>query len=61
MESVAQKRANKRWRKKNRNKDKIYSYRSTAKRFITRYAQVKDLRQLLDLIHKRFNVLKKKS
>lgn len=34
MESEAQKRANKRWQKRNRGKDRLYTDRASAKRYV---------------------------
>ena len=50
MESKSQQEANERWRKHNSKKHRIYSYRSTAKTFIRKYASLKDLKALLNLI-----------
>lgn len=44
--SEAQKRSNKKWNDKHKDKSKIYVARSTAKRFIKDFANEKDLKDL---------------
>lgn len=57
--SEAQRRANERWREKNKEKNKIYQLRSQAKRFINEYSSEKDLDDLIELIEERRKNLKK--
>lgn len=57
--SEAQRKANERRREKNKEKNKIYQLRSQAKRFINEYSDEKDLDDLIGLIEKRRNKLKK--
>jgi hypothetical protein len=46
VSTPAQRRANSKWAAKNRAKTRVYSLRSTAKRFILNFATDKDLRML---------------
>ena len=41
---------NKRWAEKNREHKRYLSYRSTARTFIRKYAKLKDLQELKELI-----------
>lgn len=49
----AQVRAKTKWTKKNRSKQKLYTYRSNAKNYISKYATLDDLQKLKDLIEQR--------
>ena len=53
MTSEAQKRANEKWKAANKEKQKIYRYRSQAKKFINEFAEEKDLQDLEKLIVER--------
>lgn len=55
MVSEAQLKANKKWNDKNKDKQRIYRYRSYARKFIRDLATDDDLRELQELIHKRLN------
>lgn len=54
----AQKRANKAYRERNREKTRIISLRSSARTFIRKYSDIDDLNELKELIKKRENELK---
>ena len=47
--------ANKKWNDKNKDKQRIYRYRSYARKFIRDLADDDDLKELQELIHKRLN------
>lgn len=51
--SEAKQRANKKWNEKNKDKQRIYQYRSNAKRFILEMANEKDLDKFTDYINQR--------
>ena len=55
MVSEAQQRAKKKWDDKNKDKNRIYRYRSYARKFIRDLATNDDLKELEELIHKRLN------
>ncbi|MCC4396339.1 hypothetical protein LMC00_10365 [Limosilactobacillus reuteri] len=55
MVSEAQQRAKKKWDDKNKDKNRIYRYRSYARKFIRDLATGDDLKELDKLIHKRLN------
>lgn len=55
MVSEAQLKANKRWNDKNKDKQRIYRYRSYARKFIRDLADNDDLKELQQLIHKRLH------
>ncbi|MCZ3747383.1 hypothetical protein L2520_08275 [Limosilactobacillus vaginalis] len=55
MVSEAQLKANKKWNDKNKDKQRIYRYRSYARKFIRDLADDNDLKELQELIHKRLN------
>lgn len=57
----AQKDAIKAYRKRNPEKTRYYSYRSTARTFINNYSKEEDLKEFEELIKKRREVLKKTS
>ena len=61
MVSEAQKRANKRWDERNRERKRYISYRSQAKGFIRKHSTLDDLELLEDLIADRRKELKKES
>ena len=50
---------NKRWIEKNREKRRYLSYRSTARTFINKYAELEDLKEIEELVEKRKNNLEK--
>lgn len=55
MVSEAQLKANKKWNDKNKDKQRIYRYRSYARKFIRDLADDDDLKELQELIHNRLN------
>lgn len=55
MVSEAQQRAKKKWDDTNKDKNRIYRYRSYARKFIRDLAADDDLKELDELIHKRLN------
>lgn len=55
MVSEAQLKANKKWNDKNKDKQRIYRYRSYARKFVRELATDNDLKELQELIHKRLN------
>ena len=55
MVSEAQKRAKKKCDDKNKDKNRIYRYRSYARKFIRDLATNDDLKELDELIHNRLN------
>ena len=55
--SEARKRANKKWNDANKDKMKIYQYRSKARKFITEYASKDELQELQRLIKVRIKQL----
>lgn len=57
MTSEAQKRANEKWKAANKEKQKIYRYRSQAKKFIDKFASQNDLLELRKMIDERLKEL----
>lgn len=55
MTSEAQKRANEKWKAANKEKQKIYRYRSQAKKFINEFASQDDLLELRKMIDDKLN------
>ncbi len=55
MVTEAEKRAKKKWDSKNKDKNRIYRYRSYARKFIRDLATEDDLKELQELIYKRLN------
>ena len=55
MVSDAQKRAKRKWDSNNKEKNRIYRYRSYARKFIRDLATDDDLRELQKMIDKRFS------
>ena len=55
MTSEAQKRANEKWKAANKEKQKIYRYRSQAKKFINEFATKEDLEDLEEMIKSKVN------
>ena len=53
MVSDAQLKANKKWNDKNKDKQRVYRYRSYARKFIRDLATEDDLKELQELIDKR--------
>ena len=53
MTSEAQKRANEKWKDANKEKQKIYRYRSQAKKFINEFASQDDLLELRKMINEK--------
>ena len=50
--SEAQARANKRWRKNNKEANRIASYRSTARTFVRHYATADEMEELMEIFRK---------
>ena len=57
--SEAQRKANKKWNEKNKDKQRVYQYRSNAKHFILEMASEKDLDNFADYIDQRRTELSK--
>lgn len=55
MVSEAQLKANKKWNDKNKDKQRIYRYRSYARKFIRDLANDDDLKELQEMIQERLN------
>ena len=55
MTSEAQKRANEKWKAANKEKQKIYRYRSQAKKFINEFASQDNLLELRKMIDDKLN------
>lgn len=55
MVSEAQKRANEKWKAANQEKQKIYRYRSQAKKFINEFATQDDLAELKKMIEEKMS------
>lgn len=55
MVSAAQLKANKKWNDKNKDKQRIYRYRSYTRKFIRDLATVEDLKEVQKLIDERLN------
>ena len=53
--SVAQLKANKKWNDKNKDKRRVYRYRSYARKFIRDLANEDDLKELQAMIQERLN------
>lgn len=53
--SKAQLKANKKWNDKNKDKQRIYRYRSYARKYVRDIASVDDLKELQALINERLN------
>lgn len=58
--SKSQRKANKKWTDKNKDKQRIYQYRSNAKHFILDMASEKDLDKFTDYIQQRRTTLQNK-
>lgn len=58
MTSEAHKRANKKWKDNNKDKQRVYQYRSYARSYITKMATAEDLDELVKLIDERRKELK---
>ena len=54
----AQKKANEKWKAANKKKQKIYGYRSQAKKFISEFADKEDLKTLEELIRLRYEKIR---
>lgn len=55
MVSEAQLKANKKWNDKNKDKQRIYRYRSYARKFVRDIATQDDLKELRKMIDERLN------
>ncbi|WP_251576124.1 hypothetical protein [Limosilactobacillus agrestimuris] len=55
MVSEAQQRAKKKWDDKNKDKNRIYRYRSYARKFVREVANEDDLKELRKMIDERLN------
>lgn len=53
MTSEAHKRANKKWKDNNKDRQRVYQYRSYARSYITKMATTEDLDELVKLIDER--------
>lgn len=53
MTSEAYKRANQKWKDKNKDKQRVYQYRSYARSYINKMATTEDLDELVKLIDER--------
>ena len=51
--SEAQRRANERWKEKNKEKQRIYIMRSTTRRFLSEFATDEDIAEVLEIINNR--------
>lgn len=58
--SEAQARANKRWRKNNKEANRIASYRSTARTFVRHYATAEEMEELQEIFKKENKNFEKK-
>lgn len=58
MTSEAQKRANEKWKAANKEKQKIYRYRSQAKKFINEFATKEDLEEMIKIRYEKMNDMK---
>ncbi|MCH3989689.1 MAG: hypothetical protein LKF01_01145 [Lactobacillus sp.] len=56
--SEAQRRASDKWAAKNKDKQRYYAAKSTAKRFISKLAKEQDLDEMVNLINQRQEELK---
>lgn len=56
--SEARKNANERWNNKHKDKKRVYSYRSNARKFIREMATPEDIAELRELLGKREQELK---
>ena len=55
MVTEAEKRAKKKWDKKNKDKNRMYRYRSYARKFVRDLATEDDLKELRKMIDERLN------
>ncbi|MBD8087953.1 hypothetical protein HUK49_08445 [Limosilactobacillus sp. c11Ua_112_M] len=55
MVSEAQLKANKKWNDKNKDKQRIYRYRSYARKFVRELATDDDLKELQEMIQERLD------
>ena len=55
----AKKRANKKWKNKNKDKQRVYQYRSSARTYVRKYASLDDLLELQTMISERIEEIKK--
>lgn len=55
MVSEAKRKANDKWNKKNKDKQRVYLYRSHAKKFIREIASDDDLKKLRKMIDEKLN------
>lgn len=53
--SEARRKANKKWNEKNKDKQRVYLYRSHAKKFVREIANEDDLKELRNMIDERLN------
>lgn len=58
--SEARQRANRKWTEKNKDKQRIYQYRSNAKHFILEMANDKDLDKFTEYIQQRRTIIQNK-
>ena len=57
----AKKRANEKWKNKNKDKQRVYQYRSIARTYVRKYASLDDLLELKTMIIERIEEIKKPS
>lgn len=57
--TAARERANKKWAENNKDRRRYLSYRSTCRTFINNYAEMEDLAEIIELVEKREQILKK--
>ena len=55
----AKKRANEKWKNKNKDKQRVYQYRSSARTYVRKYASLDDLLELQTMISERIEEIKK--
>lgn len=55
----AKKRANEKWKNKNKDKQRVYQYRSSARTYVCKYASLDDLLELQTMISERIEEIKK--
>lgn len=61
MATESQRKARNKWNQKNKDKQKIYNYRSHTKTFINSYANSKDIKEIEKLLQQRKAFLKEQT
>lgn len=59
MSTEAQRRASKKWREKNKEKQRHYTYKGMCKQFILKHATEEELQEVITLAQSRLQELKK--